>query len=137
MEKSRKMAKNKYYYYKRKKKYTSSKRCAQRDYTNTEYSNFRKYIRRRDKKCKYPGCCVHKYCEVHHIIPWAASPHLRFEKTNGILLCKEHHKQVTNFEYLYIELFTRIVQQEEKIYSNRLKKKKYKKRGRPKKDDYN
>lgn len=104
-------------YYKKKFKYKntgfdSSLRKQKREDTE-QYKKFRKEVRRRDKRCKMPGCKSIKQLQVHHIVMWSLSPHLRFERSNGILLCKSCHQSIRNHEALYITLFNKIVQKAE------------------------
>ena len=89
------------------------KKNLERDYKSPKYKKFRTQVKKRDQyKCAYPGCKYrYRKVEVHHIIRWADSPGLRFTKANGITLCLRHHKRVTGNEYLYVELFMKIVEQ--------------------------
>ena len=48
--------------------------------------------------------------EVHHIIPWADAPELRYNVDNGVPLCHECHKKVTGHEYEYAQQFLDITQ---------------------------
>lgn len=47
----------------------------------------------RDRGCIFPGCLVPAtYCDVHHIVPWAAGgPTVR---DNLVLVCPHHHRQL-------------------------------------------
>lgn len=46
---------------------------------------------RRDKfRCRVVGC-EERRLQAHHIAPWADFPHLRFDVSNGVTLCKAHH----------------------------------------------
>lgn len=70
-----------------------------REYNDPLYEKFRHDVRNRDgRKCKWPGCCSRKKLAVHHILPWAKFPLLRYIVSNGITLCKKHHKVVTGKE---------------------------------------
>jgi 5-methylcytosine-specific restriction endonuclease McrA len=81
-----------------------------RDFTDPQYEAFRKRVRARDSHtCQFPGCSTTKRLHVHHIIPWAKSPILRYVDTNGITLCSHHHKLVSKHEEHYQALFTGIV----------------------------
>jgi 5-methylcytosine-specific restriction endonuclease McrA len=74
------------------------------------YSNFRRAVRARDKKCcKWPGCGQRKKLQVHHILPWQTHPLLRYETSNGILLCKVHHKQVTGNELSFANFLASLI----------------------------
>ena len=131
------MDKNKKSYYKKKFKYHhtgfGNKLAKGKKREDTEqYKKFRKEVRRRDKSCKMPGCKCRTKLQVHHIIMWSISPHLRFERTNGILLCKKCHESIRNHEALYITLFHKIVQKAEEELAKRPKRKE-----RKRKDDNN
>ena len=39
--------------------------------------------------------------QVHPLTKWADAPTLRYERSNGICLCKACHKQVTGYENTY------------------------------------
>ena len=52
--------------------------------------------------------------EVHHLITWANSPTLRYERTNGICLCKQCHKQVTGYESSYATYLNELVKRNER-----------------------
>ena len=81
----------------------------QRDFTTPEYKAFRKAVLVRDKyKCQYPKCNKSAR-QVHHIIRWADSVHLRYEKSNGISLCYECHNKIKGKEKYFILLFAEIV----------------------------
>lgn len=64
----------------------------------TEYNIWRKSIFERDdytcQECRNRGC----YLEAHHIKSWANFPELRYEISNGIVLCLECHKQTDNYK---------------------------------------
>lgn len=75
------------------------KNFMKRDYKDEHYENFRHEVRNRDgRKCKWPCCNSRKKLAVHHILPWAKFPLLRYHVANGITLCKKHHKIVTGKE---------------------------------------
>lgn len=79
-----------------------------RKYTD-EDRIFRAKVIQRDKgKCQMPGC-KKKFKEVHHIFPYSKYPSLRYDSSNGICLCKSHHKEVTKKEHYYIEMFLYIL----------------------------
>lgn len=69
-----------------------------RDYYDKQYRDFRKLVRSRDKYCKWPQCYCRKKLQVHHILPWAKYPLLRYVVTNGITLCKKHHAAIRGKE---------------------------------------
>lgn len=50
-------------------------------------------LRRNNFCCEYPGCTTPRdQVQAHHKKPWAKYPRQRFEVSNGIALCKTHHK---------------------------------------------
>jgi 5-methylcytosine-specific restriction endonuclease McrA len=52
----------------------------------------REITRARDKgKCRIPGCKEHA-TELHHIVPRSQSRRKRFETSNLVWLCQEHHR---------------------------------------------
>lgn len=127
------MAKRKSYYKRKyKSSYTGFRHTIARGKGKREdteqYKKFRKEVRRRDKTCKMPGCKCRTKLQVHHIIMWSISPHLRFERTNGILLCKKCHESIRNHEALYITLFHKIVQKAEEELAKKPKRKPRKKK---------
>ncbi len=70
-----------------------------RDYNDPEYKKFRYAVKNRDKhQCKWPGCTAKKKLQIHHILPWAKFHLLKYIVSNGITLCKKHHKAVTGKE---------------------------------------
>lgn len=80
-----------------------------RDY-DERYKKFRSEVIKRDKgKCQYPGCRKRTKLHVHHIHRWSDSVSLRYESSNGILICKYHHAKVTGNEYIYADMFREIV----------------------------
>lgn len=54
---------------------------------------WRREVRQRDNyTCQYPGCGKHsKRIDVHHIAKKSERPDLKFEASNGVCLCREHH----------------------------------------------
>lgn len=83
-----------------------------RDYNDPIYKAWRVKVFQRDKfKCQFPGCCNKTKIglNAHHIIRWVDAPLLRFEVTNGITLCKQHHKMIEGSEGIYAELFYKII----------------------------
>jgi predicted restriction endonuclease len=81
-----------------------------RDYDDPVYKAWRVAVFKRDGfKCQFPGCKCKTKLNAHHIIRWADAPFLRFEPTNGITLCKVHHKMIEGAENCYAELFSSIV----------------------------
>ena len=81
---------------------------------NKVYKRWREEIVKRDGgKCRMPGC-KKKMKQVHHIHRWVDAPLLRYEPSNGISLCWECHKEVTDNEQLFIRIFERIVNEDSK-----------------------
>ena len=75
------------------------------------YQQFRKDVITRDSnKCQWPGCKCNNNLEVHHILKWADYPHLRFERSNAITLCRFHHKLIKNYEDYYVEFFRKLLE---------------------------
>jgi 5-methylcytosine-specific restriction endonuclease McrA len=97
-------------------KYNASWRAnADRSRNDPLYKKFCWEIRKRDKyKCNMPGCSSKSLLQVHHIIRWADSPHLRYEPRNAILLCRKCHDSIKNKEVYYIEMFMRIIEEKYK-----------------------
>lgn len=64
-----------------------------------KYKKWRLFIFERDhytcQICKKIG----GYLEAHHLLSWSNYPKLRYKTYNGITLCKECHKKVTNTNY--------------------------------------
>ena len=57
---------------------------------STEYNDWRKSVYRKDGfHCVI--CGTHDNLNAHHILPFAEYPELRFDVSNGITLCKDHH----------------------------------------------
>lgn len=81
-----------------------------RDFSSPEYKRWRLSVYKRDGfRCRYPNCCVKKGLQAHHIKLWARYPDLRFVLSNGITLCKRHHKMIWGKEEQYEEMFLTIV----------------------------
>jgi len=74
-----------------------------RDFADPRYKKWRADVRKRDGfKCKM--CGSNKKLQVHHIKRWADYPTLRFEISNGITLCKLHHKRMWGREDDFVAL---------------------------------
>lgn len=81
-----------------------------RNYDDPAYKKFRIDVLKRDKfKCQMPGCKSKKNLNVHHIKTWAGASSLRYEKSNGITLCRYCHKSITGKESHYEQLFREII----------------------------
>lgn len=83
------------------------------------YKAWRKAVFSRDGyKCQFTTC-KHKRLEAHHIIRWVDSPHLRFEVSNGITLCRHHHKIITGKEKDYEGFFQDLVRKNSQVKVDR------------------
>ena len=49
----------------------------------------RREVRRRDRRCRFPGCANVTFADVHHIVPWKLGG--RTDLDNLALLCRHHH----------------------------------------------
>ena len=52
----------------------------------------RRFLLRRDGRCRFPGCAQHSRLRAHHIVHWAARGPTTAQ--NLILLCAKHHRAV-------------------------------------------
>lgn len=74
-----------------------------RDFNDPEYKKWRQAVRRRDKfKCVL--CGSKRKLHVHHIKTWARYPNLRYELSNGCVLCASHHRQTYGKEEQFEQL---------------------------------
>ena len=74
------------------------------------YKEFTRLVRKRDgNKCQMPGCNSRTKLQVHHIVRYADSTHLRLCPENSICLCRDCHSKVQNRETDYASLFIKIV----------------------------
>lgn len=81
-----------------------------RNFQDPVYKQARLACLKRDKrKCQMPGCKARKKLQSHHIRKWSTSSSLRFEVSNLITLCKDHHSSIRGQEDHYIPLFEDIV----------------------------
>lgn len=81
-----------------------------RNFNDPQYKQWRKEIRKRDKhSCRWPHCNKTTGLQVHHILPWSQYPGLRYHLSNGICLCKFHHKLIQNNETSYSQYFLNII----------------------------
>ena len=60
--------------------------------TTYKYRQFRKRILERDEICQM--CGTKKNLEVHHTMPFAQYPELRYDEDNAITLCKKCHMKL-------------------------------------------
>jgi predicted restriction endonuclease len=83
-----------------------------RNFNDPLYKKWRKKVYERDSfTCQWPGCKVKNKLNAHHIKKWSDYPALRFEISNGITLCKNHHLMIKGIEEIYEGTFYRIVAQ--------------------------
>lgn len=96
---------------KRRKFYKKFRKPSSRNYDDPAYKAWRKDVYKRDHhKCQWPGCKYRgRKVYAHHIRPWSSYPSLRFDVSNGITLCYNHHKQVTGAEEDYVRLFCEVL----------------------------
>jgi hypothetical protein len=81
-----------------------------RDYSDPIYKKWRQQIYSRDNFiCQWPGCAKNKKLQAHHIYKWSDFPGLRYHINNGITLCKDHHKLITNNEDSYRQFFSQLI----------------------------
>lgn len=81
-----------------------------RNYDDPVYRDWRIKVFKRDKfKCQMPGCNSSKNLQAHHIMKWSTASALRYEVSNGITLCRNHHNEVNKKEIYYQSLFMEIV----------------------------
>ena len=102
-------------YYKKRRFNTTNK--LGRNFKDPQYLKWHRDVKKRDGyQCQFRGCrCKNKRkLNVHHIKKWADYPLLRFEISNGITLCIEHHKFIWDKEESHAEYFMRRAQANEK-----------------------
>jgi predicted restriction endonuclease len=81
-----------------------------RNFDDPLYKKWRTEVYKRDNFCcQWPGCNLKSKLNAHHIKRWADCPGLRYEVSNGITLCKLHHKMIHNNETYYEAVFRKIV----------------------------
>ncbi len=81
-----------------------------RNYQDPAYKTWRINIYKRDGFCcKWPGCPNKKKLRAHHILKWADYPFLRFNISNGITLCKQHHDNIEGDEDGFIRFFMELL----------------------------
>jgi len=94
-------------YPKKKKGFVKNKT---RNFDDPAYKAWRKKVYKRDGyRCQWPGCKCRGRIQAHHILKWAEHPHLRFELSNGITLCRNHHDQIQGKEEEYVRMFSQIL----------------------------
>lgn len=87
-----------------------------RDYSDPQYKKWRQSVRQRDNsRCQWPNCESNYKIHAHHIMPWSAFPLLRYDISNGICLCKNHHDLIKNNETSYAPLFFKILKSKLKL----------------------
>lgn len=76
----------------------------------TEYKEWRTAVFTRDgSKCKIANAdCIHEV-HAHHILRFSEYPELRYEVTNGITLCKNHHPLKRSHEQELAPVFKRLI----------------------------
>jgi predicted restriction endonuclease len=87
------------------------KRLRDAERGSAKYKKWRESVLRRDgNRCRFGGCDKRDELEVHHIQTFADAEYRRYDVTNGITLCKYHHRNVvTGHEEQYSAEFSRIV----------------------------
>lgn len=70
-----------------------SKRVNSNQYKEEQW---KKAVRARDRwQCQFPGCFFFsRSIDAHHIAMRSRRPDLKFDRDNGISLCREHHSWV-------------------------------------------
>lgn len=77
---------------------------------DANYYKWRKEVISRDcTQCQFPGCSSSKNLEVHHIFRYADNYAFRTNVSNGITLCRTHHKFITGKEDYYASIFLKVV----------------------------
>lgn len=81
-----------------------------RNFDDPAYKKWRLEIYKRDHfRCQWPNCTNKKNLNAHHIQTWANNPGLRYDKNNGITLCKLHHKMIHGLEHIYASIFIKML----------------------------
>jgi hypothetical protein len=60
--------------------------------SRTVPAGMRRALQRRDRGCRFPGCCERRWVDAHHIHHWAEGGETSLE--NLVLLCRHHHRLV-------------------------------------------
>ena len=58
--------------------------------SRTVPQRMRKALELRDKTCRFPGCCEHRYVDAHHIQHWVEGGETSLD--NLVTLCRHHHR---------------------------------------------
>lgn len=74
---------------------------------NENYWHWKGSLLKRDKECRM--CGVKDKLEAHHIIPYSDEL-VRWEISNGIILCKKHHHMVAGCEEDWQDYFFNILE---------------------------
>ena len=81
-----------------------------RNFNDPAYKKWRQEVYKRDNfECQWPNCKVKNKLNAHHIQRWADHPGLRYSVSNGITLCRIHHKMITGLESIYSSIFIKIL----------------------------
>ena len=92
-----------------------------------QYKAWRWAVLKRDGyKCQITGST--KDLEVHHIVPWAKQPKLRYAISNGITIISSLHSQITGNEAAWEDRLRDLVKERYYSQGKNNKKKKYIKR---------
>jgi len=75
---------------------------------DAKYKNWRKAVIVRDNfECQFESSKHSGKLQVHHIKKWYNHTHLRYCLSNGITLCRRHHRMITgreeDFERMFIQ----------------------------------
>lgn len=81
-----------------------------RRYESDKYREIRKRVLKRDRyRCQMPECKCRRNLQVHHILTYSNNVYLREEEYNLITLCYSCHKSIKGKESFFVNLFRRIV----------------------------
>ena len=58
-------------------------------------------LKRRDRGCRFPGCCNTRFVDGHHIKHWADGGATRLD--NLVLLCRHHHRLLHEGGYYVVK----------------------------------
>ena len=87
-----------------------SKLAKKQERNDSAYKEWRTKVCGRDNwKCKIADKNCDGKVVVHHILPWAKFPELRYELNNGITLCQFHHPRKRNDEMILSPYFQELV----------------------------